>query len=75
VTARLRKENAMKSNPVAQSIGEESPTFTPESGIAARAGTAPHHGTEPPDEDAQEEDSEPGTPAEPVQTPKNPGDA
>jgi hypothetical protein len=64
----------MKSNPVAESIGEESPTLAPESGIDAKAGTS-SHGAEPPDEDAQEEDSEPGEPPEPVQTPKNPGDA
>jgi len=64
----------MKSNPAAQSIGEASPTFSPQYGVGAQAG-AVSHGTEPPDEDAQEEDSEPGTPAEPVQTPKNPGDA
>ena len=64
----------MKADPIAESIGEESPMFTPESGIGAQAGTA-SHGTEPPNEDAQEEDSEPGSPAEPVQTPKNPGDA
>ncbi len=71
ITARSRKENVMKSNPVAESIGEESPTFAPESGIGAKAGTL-SHGTEPPDEDAQEEDSEPGEPPSQCKRPRTP---
>jgi hypothetical protein len=61
----------MQSNPVATSVGKQSPTFSPQASFAEHPKVP---GTEPPD-DEEEDDSEPGAPAEPVQTPKNPGDA
>ncbi|WP_158902210.1 hypothetical protein [Burkholderia sp. L27(2015)] len=62
----------MQCHSIAKSIGRESLTFSPNASFAVHPKPP---GTEPPDEDAQEEDSEPGEPPEPVQTPKNPGDA
>jgi hypothetical protein len=61
----------MQSNPVAKSAGAESLTFSPEASFAVHPKVPD---TEPPD-DEEEDDSEPGAPPEPVQTPKNPGDA